>query len=628
MLGLYRILAGSNKMIQATNYEINLHNQEKSFEFDCIPIEQAKTLAGLFRERVHRSPNAIAYRFYDVINEVWTDYSWSAMAREVARWQSALEVEKLKAGDKVAIMARNSRFWVMFDQASLGLGLVTVPLYTEDRVDNVEYILGHAEVKLLVIGGVAQWERIKHKVKNFKTLKHIISIGQITDANDDRIATISHWLPSDWGELRQDDSDTDDLASIVYTSGTTGCPKGVMLSHRNILSNAFSGFQAVQVKSDDLFLSFLPLSHALERTVGYYLPMMAGATVAHSRSITDLPEDLRVIKPTVIISVPRIYERMYIRVKEGLQTRPAYLRNLFTLAESIGWDYFNYQQGRGEQHASFLVWPFLKRLVAEKVKVRLGGRLRIAISGGASLSPEISRIFVGLGVPVLQGYGLTEAGPVVSVNRLTANIPESIGPPLPGVGVKLGKESELLIRGDSVMLGYWKDETATKEVIDEEGWLHTGDKARIEEGYIYITGRLKEIIVMTNGEKVPPMDMELAIAVDSLFEQIMVIGESRPYLTAIAVLNKDQLDKLVENKLSTINSSSKEIIEDLLLERIAEKLKSFPGYAQIRRMTYISEPWSVDNGLLTPTLKIKRNKIHEKYAAEIERMYEGHTIVH
>ncbi len=600
-------------------------SQVMSSEFDIISVEEANTLAGLFRERIRRNPKKIAYRFYDALNETWTDYSWSAMAREVARWQSALEQEKLKPGDKVAIMAHNSRFWVIFDQAVLGLGLVTVPLYTDDRVGNVEYILQHAEVKLLVIGGMAQWERLQAKAKQFNFLKRIISIGQIQGDDDDRIVPISQWLPFDWGDLRENDQHPDDLASIVYTSGTTGPPKGVMLSHRNILSNAMSGLQAVPVMTSDVFLSFLPLSHTLERTIGYYLPIMAGATVAHARGIPDLVEDFRVVKPTAIISVPRIFERMYARVMEGLQNKPPYLKGVFHLAVNVGWDYLNYKQGRAKSRASFVLWPLLKRLIADKIGEKLGGRLRIAISGGAALAPEISRVFVGLGVPILQGYGLTEASPVVSVNRLESNIPASIGPALPGIEVKLSEEDELMVRGDSVMLGYWKDKSATEQAINPEGWLYTGDEAKIENDFIYITGRLKDIIVLSTGEKVPPHDMELAIATDQLFEQIMVIGESRPYLTALTVLNKKQLDKLLETEFEINEPVTEEKIEKLLQKRIEKKLKTFPGYAQIRRMTHVNEHWSVENGLLTPTLKIKRNKIQGKYATEIEIMYAGNA---
>ena len=593
---------------------------------EIITVKEAKTLAGLFRERNRRTPDDIAYRFYDALNEVWADYSWKAMAREVARWQAALIKEKLKPGDRVAIMARNSRFWVIFDQAALGLGLVTVPLFNEDRVDNVEFILEHAGVKLLIIGGVSQWDRLKDRAKEFRTLKSIISIGPIAETNEFNVLSLANWLPSEWGEIQENDGDSSDLASIVYTSGTTGRPKGVMLTHLNILSDAGNGLEAVQVRSSDVFLSFLPLSHTLERTVGYYLPMMAGATVAHCRSILDLADDIKVIKPTVIISVPRIYERIYVRVKEGLKKRPKYIQKIFSLAEKVGWDYFNYQQGRGKKQLSFILWPVLRRMIADKIKATLGGNLRIAISGGAALSPEVSKLFVGFGVPVLQGYGLTEASPVVSVNRLEANIPASIGPPLPGVSVNLDENSELLVRGDNIMLGYWKDELATQTAIDPDGWLHTGDKARIEDGYIYITGRLKEIIVMATGEKVSPIDMELAIVTDNLFDQIMVIGESRPYITAIAVMSKEDLDEFLENKTSTIQPINEEVIEGLLLERVAQKMAAFPDYAQIKRLAITTEPWTVDNGLLTPTLKLKRGNIHKKYAQEIENLYEGHSI--
>jgi long-chain acyl-CoA synthetase len=592
-----------------------------STEQDIISTTEAKTLYGLFRERLRRSPDAIAYRFYDAINEVWMDYSWNMMARDITRWQSALKKEKLMPGDRVAIMARNSRFWVIFDQAALGLGLVTVPLYTDDRVNNVEYILEHAGVKLLVIGGSLQWQRLHEQIKELKTLERIISIGQLSNTDEKRLEIMSLWLPEETGDLVDDDVNPDELASIVYTSGTTGLPKGVMLSHKNILSNSTSGIKAIPITSNDIFLSFLPLSHTLERTVGYYLPMMSGATVVHARSILNLAEDLKVIRPTILISVPRIYERIYARIHDRLQTKSSYVQNIFIIAVNIGWQYLNHQQGRGKHYFAVCLWPLFKKLIASKIEDQLGGRLRVAISGGAALAPEISKFFVGLGLPILQGYGLTEASPVVSVNRLDVNIPTSIGTVLPDVEVKLGEQGELLVKGNSVMLGYWENKAATKEVIDREGWLHTGDKAVIKEGHIYITGRLKEIIVLSTGEKVPPLDVELAVMTDGMFEQVMVIGESRPYLSALVVINRMKLDQLLETK----ESCSEKVIEELLQQRMNDKMKSFSGYMNIHRVTYMSEQWSVENGLLTPTMKIKRNKIKERFSTEIEKMYEGHN---
>jgi len=591
-----------------------------------ITPDEAKTLAGLFRERVSRSPEAIAYRFFDALNGVWTDYSWRSMAREVGRWQVALAQEALEPGDRVAVMARNSRFWVMFDQAALGLGLVIVPLYTEDRADNVAYILQDAGVKLLIIGGPPQWERLEKRLKKLRSLKRIITISKVSENSDKRLRDLASWLPQQSEPLHFLDIAPDSLATIVYTSGTTGQPKGVMLSHKNILSNAYGGLQTMPINERHVFLSFLPLSHTLERTIGYYLPMMAGSTVAHARSIPELAEDLQIIKPTALISVPRIYERVYARVKENLVSKPAVIRELFKLTVEVGWRRFEYMQGRAKRHPSMILWPLLKRLVADKITQRLGGNLRVAVSGGAAMPPDISRIFLGLGVPILQGYGLTEASPVISVNRLHDNIPESIGTPLPGVEVEIGKDSELLVRGDNVMLGFWNRPEATRAVMDEEGWLHTGDKARIEDGHIYITGRIKDIIVMSNGEKVSPDDMELAIASDTLFDNVLIIGEARPYLAALAVVNGVQWQKFADENNFPVDSINEKDVEGVLLKRIAEHLHEFPGYAQVHRITCTEDDWSIDNGLLTPTLKVKRRQVHKKYNEHIENMYEGHMV--
>ena len=593
---------------------------------NLITPEQAQTLPGLFRERVRLTPEDCAYRFYDALNGAWSDLSWRQIARDVDRWQAALTMEKFKPGDRVAIMARNSRFWVIFDQAVLGLGLVPVPLYTEDRVDNVSYVIQNSGSKLLLIGGPGQWDRLQRNIEGISGLKRIISVAEIPDVEDKRVIALDEWLSRDYPPAVLPTIESHALATIVYTSGTTGAPKGVMLSHWNILSNAYSGLQTVPVSAGNVFLSFLPLSHTLERTVGYYLPMMAGATVAHNRSIPELAKDLRVIKPTALISVPRIFERVYGRIKDGLARGPWFARLLFHLTVTAGWHRFQYQQGRAMWHPSMLLWPILKRLVADRVMGRLGGRLRFTISGGAALAPEISRVFLALGAPILQGYGLTEASPVVSVNRLDDNIPASIGIALPGVEVRIGQDDELLVRGENVMLGFWNNEEATAAVIDSDGWLHTGDKARIDGKHIFITGRIKDIIVLANGEKVSPTDMELAIAGDSLFSQVMVIGESRPYLIVLVVLNELQWQRLAREEGLQQAAPNDEHAEKILLQRITEQLHDFPGYAEVVRIFSTPEPWSVENGLLTPTLKVKRKQILEKYQAEIESLYEGHSI--
>ncbi len=575
------------------------------------------TLAQLFRERVKRSPEHIAYRYFE--NKNWHDLTWQNMSVHVANWQAALAKENLAAGDRVAIMLRNCPEWVMFDQAALGLGLVTVPLYMDDRPDNIAYIINDANVKLLVIGGAKQWQSLS----KLETLQRIVTIDS-TSSNDERLISLENWLPHSTTEsLRAEESAPDELASIVYTSGTTGKPKGVMLSHSNIVGNVLAISECTEFKSSDLFLSFLPLSHTFERTGGYYLPMAVNATVAYARSVPQLATDLITQSPTVLISVPRIYEQVYSKIQNQLDKKSAVAKKLFNLTIDVGWRRFEYQQKRAGWHYKLLLWPLLNKLVAQAVLTKLGGKMRFAISGGAALSPEISRLFIGLGLQLLQGYGLTETSPVISVNRLEDNIPSSIGTVIPGAKVKLGENDELLTHSPYVMLGYWNNLTATAAVIDQDGWFHTGDKARIDEGgHLYITGRIKDIIVMGNGEKVPPTDMEMAILIDNLFDQVMVIGEGKPFLSCLIVLNPEHWENFAKQLNIDPNLQAKEL-KQAILKRIANHIKAFPGYAQIRRVSLFLEPWSVENGLLTPTLKMKRAVIIKHNETAIEKMYEG-----
>ncbi len=594
-----------------------------------ITSDEAVTLGGLFRERVARTPHTVGFRYYDAQSQSWCGLTWSDVANAVSRWQDALLKEGVTAGDRVAIMMRNCCEWVMFDQAALALGLVTVPIYADDRGGNVSYILRDSGSRLLVIGGQEEWDRIATELHEMPGVARIVTTKPLTgDVTDNRVIQMDDWLPEQGGPLRSSDAGCDDLASIVYTSGTTGFPKGVMLSHRNMLSNAEAAATQVDLVESDILLSFLPLSHTLERTVGYYFSVMVGMTIAHARSTALLAEDMLTIRPTALVSVPRIYERIYAKVMAGLQEKGANARRLFNLAVAVGWKRFNYQQGRTGWSPSLLLWPLLERLVARKITGKLGGRLRVAVSGGAALQPNISRAFIGLGVPILQGYGLTESSPIISCNRPRDNKPESVGKVIDGVEVRIGDNEELLARGPNIMLGYWNNNEASGRVVDDQGWLHTGDKARLDsEGYLYITGRLKEIIVLSNGEKVSPADMEMAITMDPLIEQVMVVGEQKPYLSAICILDPAYWQDFaasigVDPDLPRV--LEKPEVENAVLARIAEQVRMFPGYARILRVHLSFEPWSVENGLMTPTLKLKRVQVMKRLAEPVAKLYEGH----
>ncbi len=549
-------------------------------------------LADLLQHRVRETPEAPAYRQHN--GREWIDKTWAEVGQEVARWRAALRREKLKAGDRVALCLHNRVEWVLFDQAALALGLVTVPLYFDDRPDNMAWCLNDAGVRLLLLEDGKMWDALRGLVK---TIERVVCLDA-ADSSDNKVVGLEQWLSSAGAGLQpaQSTANADDLATIVYTSGTTGRPKGVMLSHRNILSNVIASMRAIPARASDRFLSFLPLSHMFERTCGYYSAIWAGAQTVYARSITLLADDIREQRPTILISVPRIFERIYSKMQEAMA--PGSLkRRLFEAAADAGWHRF-----RGEATLrDRLLWPALKILVAKKLYRRLGGRIRLIIVGGAAFAPHLARVFIGLGLPIIQGYGLTETAPVLAANRLNDNDPASVGRALEGIELRCDDKGELLARGPCVMLGYWNKPEATAAMIDQDGWLHTGDLAAIRGGNVYITGRVKEVIVLSSGEKVPPNDAEQAILRDAAFEQAMVVGEGRP-----------KLGLLVVSKIT----NAKE-----LCERANAQLHDFPGYARICHIARVAESWTVENGLLTPTLKLKRNEIEKHLVREIEAMY-------
>jgi len=597
---------------------------------DIITPEEAVTLHGLFTERVARTPDAVAYRYFDVHREQWLSLTWAQMRDQVARWQAALARENFPAGDRVAVMLRNCPQWVMFDQAAMSLGLVVVPLYVVDRPDNVAYIVNDAGVRAILFESGEQWDALRTVKDQMGTVQRFVSLDPITDGGDPRLQCADDWLPAEATLGSELVRDRKALATIMYTSGTTGKPKGVMLTHDNLVRNAWASVATFHggIGVTDTALSFLPLSHAFERVPGYYMLMMAGSTVAYARSIPLLADDFKIIRPTLLMSVPRIYERIYNAIHAKLDESPPLRRKLFTLTVDVGWDVFEYQQGRSTWHPKLLLWPLLKRLVAAKVMDRMGGRLRVSISGGAALPPKVSRLFIALGLPLLQGYGMTETSPVVCANRMEHNLPSTVGTTLEGIEVRIGDKNALLVKGHCNMVGYWNNPEATAAMIDKDGWLNTGDTASIDKnGNIAITGRLKEIIVMSNGEKVPPADIEDAIMRDNLFDQVMVYGEGHPTLVMLAVVNPDRWKEFAQRVgvLPDMPESLRDArVEKEVLQRVGEQMKEFPGYARVRRAMLMLEPWSIENGLLTPTLKLKRPQVSIHFAKEIQQLYQGH----
>jgi long-chain acyl-CoA synthetase len=520
----------------------------------------------------------------------WRDVGAADVAARIGRWQAAFVALGVAAGDRVAICLRNGVDWVALDLAALGLGIVVVPLYVDDNPDNIAWCVANAEARLLVVEGTKMANALK------ATNSELPPIYVLHADTGDATATVASLLPATAQSPAFESLPESALATICYTSGTAGRPKGVMLSHGNIIANVTACQKTGMARPTDLFLSILPLSHMFERTGGYYLPLSIGAKVAYARGVAELGEDLASQAPTVMFGVPRIFEKFYARIDQALSAAPL-KRWLFQQCATRGWRVESGQGGWLDRQAMRVLRP----AVAKPVLARLGGRMRLAIVGGAALDPHIAHTFIGLGLPMLQGYGMTEASPVISVNREGDNDPDSVGPPLPGVEVRLGADAELLARGDNVMQGYWRNEVATEAAIDAEHWLHTGDIAEIGGGKIYIRGRLKDILVMSNGEKLPPQDAEFALLHDPVFEQVMLVGEGRPFLTLLAV--------------------TKERDEKTLIARANEQLKGFPRWVRVRHVIAMPDAWSIDNGLLTPTLKLKRPQVLARYKDAVDAVY-------
>lgn len=600
-----------------------MSRDETRVSSSVVDRDSARTLPGLFRQRVARTPQALAYRQYE--DERWRDYTWSEIAALVARWQQGLEREGLQPGDRVALSLRNGVEWVCLDQAALGLGLVPVPLYTADSAENMAHILADSGARLLLLDSAQRWSDLTARRAALPALARVLCPNGERAATDPLVRTLRDWLPPEPAALHDRVQDPEALATIVYTSGTTGRPKGVMQSHAAILWTAQAVLERIPALPSDLFLSFLPLAHSFERTVGYYLPMMAGCPVCYARSSELLREDLALMRPTVLLAVPRVYDKIYLAIQARLGERGV-ARWLFETAIDLGWRRFLAEQGRGPRlhPAARLAERLLRRSLARPVLDKLGGRLRVAVSGGAPLSPAVARFFIGLGLPLTEGYGLTEASPVLSNAPPSECRPGSVGRPLPGLEIRLGPQGELFARTPGRMLGYWGQPQATALAIDADGWLHTGDLAEIRDGYVAIRGRLKDILVTSTGEKVPPGEMEMALTMDPLFDQALVLGEGRPFLAALLVLEPAAWSRLARDLgLDPADPHARRHPAALaaVLARVQERLRSFPGYAQIRAVHLGLEPWTVENGLITPTLKARRERLESRFAAEIRQLY-------
>ena len=552
-------------------------------------------------------------------NKEWSPLSWKETSLKVREFAGGLRSFGIKPGDKVVIVSENRPEWIIADLAINLIGAITVPAYTTNTEDDHHYILEHSDAKAVIASNNILANRVALATTRTKLCKILITLDNYSGFEPDNLKIINFNEVSDFGKNNietaldyLDHINPDNVSCIIYTSGTGGRPKGVMLTHKNIFSNLQGAEDLLEIigKKDNKYLSLIPLSHSYEHTAGLYLQIDLGSQIYFCEGPEKFSQNLLEVSPTLTTAVPRIFEVIHDRIKIQMKNQNPIIKFIFDRTVKVGIKKHYY----GLNLLENIEYRTYTSLIRKKINKQLGGSLRAFVSGGAALNPEIGDFFISLGVKILQGYGQTEASPLISANRPENIKIETVGPAVKGVEAKLSEEGELIVKGDCVMKGYWKDEKATNEAIID-GWLHTGDIATIsEDGYITITGRKKELIVNSGGDNIAPARPEASLTFQETIFQSMVIGDRRPYLVAVIVPEVEKTKNMTDEEINEIISSE--------VKKANEGLSSIE---KIRKFVIAKEPFSTDNGLLTPTMKVKRHKVIEIYGETLDDLYGSKT---
>ena len=570
-------------------------------------------------------------------NGAWTQISSTDMRIAVEETAAGFEALGLKTADRVAILGENRPEWLYADLATLCSRATAVTIYPSLPANQILYILKDSGARIVVASNQIQAEKVLSVKAQAPDLLHVVVMDDTAVMGTQTLSSVREVgrralaLDKDLIRRRAATVRPDDLATLIYTSGTTGDPKGVMLTHANLGSNIETC--AAEIFSilgpADSVLSFLPLCHVFERMGGEFVMLKRGCTIAYAESFDKVPQNLLEIKPTILISVPRLYEKVMGRVRDKVATAPPFRRKLFAFAEATGRAAFEAKQ-RGETLSPWLALKLAvaERLVLRTVRAGLGGCIKIAVSGGAALPKEIGLFFGSMGLPILEGYGLTETSPVISVNTPRNNRVGSVGKPIAGIEVRIAVDGEICVRGPNVMAGYYNKPEATAEVIDHEGFFHTGDIGRLDEdGYLYITDRKKDLIVTSAGKNIAPQPIEGLFKTHPLIAELVMVGNGHNFPAALVVPNFEALGRAAA-AAGIPNESREDLIADpRIIEIIEQAIASMSGdlaqYEKIKKITLLPKDFSIDAGELTPTLKVKRRVVEAKYKDLIDRMYAG-----
>ena len=592
-----------------------------------------ETLAELFFNSVdyYHKPDHLKVKK----GKVWTPISSADMRVAVEEVAAGFESLGLKPVDRVGILGENRPEWLYADLATLCSRGTVVTIYPSLPPNQILYILKDSGARIVVVSNQVQAEKVLSVKSEAPELRHVVVMDDTAVMGTQTLSSVREVgrralaLDKDLIRRRAATVRPDDLATLIYTSGTTGDPKGVMLTHANLGSNIETCAKEIfsLLGPTDSVLSFLPLCHVFERMGGEFVMLKRGVTIAYAESFDKVPQNLLEIKPTILISVPRLYEKIMARVREKVAAAPPLRQRLFAFAETTGRAVFEASQ-RGE---SVSPWLGLKHSIAEAlvlktVRAGLGGEVRIAVSGGAALPKEIGMFFGSMGLPILEGYGLTETSPVVAVNTPRNHRQGSVGKVIDGVEVMIAGDGEICVRGPNIMRGYFNKPEATAEVIDRNGYFHTGDIGRLDEdGYLYITDRKKDLIVTSAGKNIAPQPIENILKTHPLMAEVVMVGNGHNFPTALVVPNFEALGRAAA-AAGVANASREALIADprvieIVEQAIASMSKDFAQYEKIKKITLLPKEFTIDAGELTPTLKVKRRVVEAKYKDLIDRMY-------
>lgn len=596
---------------------------------------EASTLTRKFHEAAQKHGAKAALRYK--VDKKFQDITYADLARRVEEAVSGLVSLGVTKGDRVAILSENRPEWAVSDLAALSVGAAVVPLYPTLPSAQIAYIVRNSGAKVLVVENAKQFKKISDARADLPELKHILVIEPDDKTTGDGVVPwsvlaergkaepLGAKYAGTWQSITPDD-----LAALVYTSGTTGDPKGAMLTHGSVSANVLASLehfrrQGEAVTEADTFLSFLPLSHAFERTTGHYLPLFVGAAIAYCEGVRTIVDDMVQTQPTLMVCVPRVYESMQERIEAQAAKAEPSKQEIFKNALETGKAYADARRGGG------LASPVLyakrlafEKLVFAKLRERFGGKFRFFVSGGAALSEDTARFFEAVGIPVMEGYGMTEASPVMAVNPNRRVKLGTVGVCLPGGEIKIADDGEILYRGPNIMKGYWQNEQATGEVV-KDGWLHTGDVGVLdEEGYLKITDRKKDIIVLANGKNVAPQPIEAALKRSPFISEVVLIGDKQSIVTALVLPNKSKLSEWAKGENLAFDSDETLLELPEAKKKIKQELdaqsRDLAEFERVKKFKLLNATFSVDSGEMTPTLKIKRKVVMQKYAREVAEL--------